>query len=278
MRPPRPGERHDIVPPHAADRFSTTTPVPRRSARISRRAFLEAGLTTLLVAGSALAVAHADEPTRRVVVFGNSILHGVGASSAEAGCANRVAAALGGRVDGAAQWVGSTSTLLGHLPGLLTGSSPALVLVHSTTRDRDDPVEPTVARTQAIVAQIRAAWTAGVVVLGPWAAWDDHPLDLALAAGLAGRAPFVSLAPVWMVDELRSGGDEFHPNDRGHAEIARRIIPVSRAVIPTATATSTRTATATATPTRTATPTMIPVPLPTKHPEWSRSFFPVGER
>jgi lysophospholipase L1-like esterase len=201
--------------------------------------------------------------SRRVVVLGNSILHGVGASSPNTAAAAVLAAGLEGRVDGVDAWVGSTSQLASALDTLLTDSPLDLVLVHTATRDVEEDPPAIAALHQRIVDRIGAAWHAPVLVLGPWGTDPSHPLDHALASALAGRAGYVSLAPIFAVEDLRVGGDDWHPNDRGHAAIAAALRSAldARGGLPPL-----------------PTPTVVPGPLVTPLAGWRRAHLPISWR
>jgi hypothetical protein len=204
-----------------------------------------------------------ESRTRRMVVFGNSILHDVGASSHARGATTLVAAALGAEVTGRDDWVGGGGDLLNHMDEYLVGPVPDLVLIHTATRDVDAPIEDTVAVAQQIVGRISVAWGAKVVVMGPWGTDVGHPLERALASGLAGRAGFVPVGGVFAVLEDHTGGDDWHPNDLGHDAIARLLIAAAsqQGVQPTE-------------PLPTPTPTALPRPVPTVLPGWTRLHMP----
>src|SRR5439155_5022335 len=108
--------------------------------------------------------------------------------------------------------VGGGEGLLAKLDGLLVGAAPDLVVIHTATHDVELPIMETLAQAQVTISRIAAAWRTRVVVMGPWGTEPGHPLDRALARGLAGRAAYVSMAPIYAVDDDHLGGDDWHPN------------------------------------------------------------------
>src|SRR5262249_48372095 len=138
----------------------------------------------------------------RVIVLGNSILHAVGATEPSKGCGAVLATILGGRIDGVDEWVGGGASLLTEIDGLLVGPAPGWVATHTATGEVDQPLADSVAQTAANLDRIAGRWRAPVVVVGPWGTEAGHPLDVALAHSLAGRAGYVSLASVFATPEF----------------------------------------------------------------------------
>ena len=222
--------------------------------------------------------AAAGEPPRVAAVtltnWGNSILHGTGASAPARGCVPLLTAALGLSAVERPEWTGDSNEMLGKIDRWLTGPRADIVLLNTSTHDVNNnvPVAQAVANSQTIVARISAMWGARVVLIGPWGVDSDNPLNAALGrASFPAGVRFVPLAPAWIAPGSHVGGDGYHPNDAGHALIAAILQPVVRDLqesISPPPATSTPSpvpATAMSTPTATATvpPTTTPFPTPT---------------
>ena len=199
------------------------------------------------------------------MIFGNSILHGIGASTPANGCSALFAAAIGGSVTAYGNWVGTSFDLSANLGLYLVGTSPDVVLVHTATRDAETvSVADVVATTASNTARIAAAWPASkVLVLGPWGPASD--LNTALPGAMQGGAVYVPLVRIFMNEANRvPDGQDFagHPNDAGHAAIARTVL-ASLPPLP-------------AQPTPTPVPTATPQtwPLPSLQSGWQRGYFP----
>jgi hypothetical protein len=190
---------------------------------------------------------------RNVIVLGNSVVHGVGASSEATGCASVAALAIGGTVGGIGAWVGGSQNLSDSFDQLVAGPTPDLVVVHTATRDLPSPdddfdafsskVGGAISATCSNVARLHDRWRdAAVVVLGPWFTAAGHPLDLGLAQALADRCGYLSLSPFWAPQYLNGAAGD-HPNDAGHAAIGGAIARVAQPSLPMPTLTPTPTAT-----------------------------------
>jgi hypothetical protein len=114
-------------------------------------------------------------------------------------------------------------------------------VLHTATHDISDgvPTDQVVANTSAIITQIQARWGSRILLLGTWGTGPQNPLDTALA-GLAATdgVTFVPLAQFYADPTLHTGGDNWHPNDLGHARIAEAM----REALAPPTATTTATA------------------------------------
>jgi hypothetical protein len=87
------------------------------------------------------------------------------------------------------------------------------------------PVDQTVANTDAIITRIQSRWGSRILLLGTWGAPPQNPLDPALAnLAAAGGVTFVPLAQIYADAALHQGGDNWHPNDPGHARIAAAML------------------------------------------------------
>ena len=188
-----------------------------------------AGPTLQDYIGPAVRTVHADESSgpllRSLTPFGSSILHGVGASGPSTTCVNVVARACGADLIDRPEWAGSSKDLLAKLDGWLSGPQANLVVLHTATHDLDRPVEAAAFDTQAVIQQIQAQWGSQILLLGTWGTPANHPLDIAMSAVAAAQgATFVPLASIYAVTSLHTGGDNWHPNDLGHARIAAAML------------------------------------------------------
>jgi hypothetical protein len=206
-------------------------------------------------------------------VLGNSILHGVGASSPSRGCAALAAAAIGGGVVGTDAWVGAAGDLSDQIAGYLVGSAPDLVLVHTATRDAQlvaagaATIGDAVGATERDVDAIHRAWpTSVVVVMGPWGPYDE--LEGALSGSTWHGSLYVSIRPTYLMAANRLS-DGSHPNDAGHASLAAAIVAAVPQLVPTPTFTPTPT------PIPSPTPTMLSLPVPTVPADWQRMRAPM---
>lgn len=170
----------------------------------------------------------------RLLFIGDSLTGGWFASSPSASYAERVTAALGGvRLDAGNRY----GWTLAHSASLMVGAPPPaadVVVIELGTNDDS----ATAAQVSAIygwtLATIRRASPAArLVCLGPWRGADYAAIDeveRVACIGAGGR--FVDLAPLFADGALHGPagratyhgpGDEFHPNDAGHAAIAAAV-------------------------------------------------------
>ncbi len=172
---------------------------------------------------------HADDvpvpSVSSLTPFGASILHGVGASGPATTCTNLLADDCGADLVAHPEWAGSSRDLLDKLDDWLSDPPVDLVILHTATHDLGRPVDAVTADTQAVIQQIQAQWGSQVLLLGTWGTHANNPLDVSLSAlATTQGVTFVPLAPIYADPSLHTGGDNWHPNDQGHATIAEAML------------------------------------------------------
>jgi acyl-CoA thioesterase-1 len=173
----------------------------------------------------------AEAPTAgsQVIVFGDSLVEGVGASAGRE-LPSLLAARLGVPVVNAGRRGDTTAAALARLDAAVLSRDPRVVVVLLGGNDflRRVPRDQTFANLDAIVGRIRARGAAVVVVgLSLGLITDDYGdgYEAVARRQSAGLVPDV-LDGILGRPEMMA--DQIHPNDRGYALMADRITPVLR--------------------------------------------------
>lgn len=173
----------------------------------------------------------AADPTagREIIVFGDSLVEGVGATPGR-DVPSLLSSRIGVPIVNAGRRGDTTAAALARLETAVLSRDPRVVVVLLGGNDflRRVPKEQTFANLDAIVGRIRARGAAVVVVglsLGILTdGYGDRYEDLARRQS-AGLVPDV-LDGIIGRPELMA--DQIHPNDRGYALMADRIEPALR--------------------------------------------------